>query len=366
MKEKILSYLLVCFLFQQTVFYAFTPDEARNVFKQSVCSSKNSFFENGGYIFQVVKWSDEGDDLSEDREMRELQAQQEGLEKYLLPKVAIPWELPFCSALNSWFIPSNKVLNYSFSKIESCIVKDEEKQNEHTIVVAYDAEPLHREKSRIAAEYNAKIEALKTRTDAEWGKALAEVYEKHFPMSEDKRLFLFNLGCPIVSWLDPEISVGRDDLVKRGDKASSELLQLLDWTPSKGSVFEEHPKLTWGSQQKGGSGVFFPRWKGDDGGAFDDAVRLYKKGKDIPRIIGLLAKSISASPIGTEKWQYLGGVLNASGKYQDAVIAYMQSLRQDPSNSYSWKGLAKALEKAGYPENAKGVTWYLRMQGILK
>ena len=345
---------------------AFAPEDARLAYNGVSLSHELPYVEKGDYLFYRIEWKDSQTDDLDCQEGDDLFAILSALEKYLTPESIIISFLPFNEDLNSWFIPSPGTCNFNFFGVASCVLSEEVKNGMHCRVMAFDAEPLRKEKARIAAEYKAKIESLKTRTDAEWGEALAEIYNAHFKDREGKRIFFFNLGCPIVSWLDPEISVGKDELVKRGDKASSELLQLLDWAPSKDSVFEEYPKLTWTNRQKGGSGVFFPRWKGDDGGAFDDAVKLYKKGKDIPRIIKLLAKSIAASPIGTEKWQYLGGVLNASGKYQDAVIAYMQSLRQDSSNTYSWKGLATALDKAGYPENAKGVTWYLRMQGILK
>ncbi len=359
--------VLICFLVMEVSFYAFTPEGAGHVFEKISLSSETPYIEWDGYVFCFIKYNDSPDADSDSHEMEEMSAIASTLEKYLRPEsMAASLKLPFNEKLGSWFVPSSDALNFNFSNVASCILKNEESGGKHCLVMAFDAEPLRKEKARIAAEYKAKIGAMKTRTEAEWGKALADVYNTHFKDREGKRIFFFNLGCPIVSWLDPEISVGKDELLKCGDKASEELLKLLDWAPPKGSVFEQYPGLTWTSQQKGGSGVFFPRWEGDDGGAFDEAVKLYKKGKDIPRIIALLAKSISASPVGTEKWQYLGGVLMADGKYQDTVIAYLQSLRQDSSNRYSWKGLATALDKAGYPENAKGLAWYLRMQGILK
>ena len=67
------------------------------------------------------------------------------------------------------------------------------------------------------------------------------------------------------------------------------------------------------------------------------------------------------NPINNKKWEYLGGVLKASNKPQDALIAYIQALKINSKNVWAWKGLADSCEKTGFVENAKGIRWYLKI-----
>jgi cytochrome c-type biogenesis protein CcmH/NrfG len=102
----------------------------------------------------------------------------------------------------------------------------------------------------------------------------------------------------------------------------------------------------------------------DDQGRLAEAEKLYRQGKNIPKIIDLLTASIAINPIHSRKWEYLGGALMASGRTGVALIAYVQSLRINPKNSFAWKGLRSCCEKCGLLENAKGLSWYLRMRDI--
>ena len=99
----------------------------------------------------------------------------------------------------------------------------------------------------------------------------------------------------------------------------------------------------------------------DDGGRFEEAKTMFRKGKDINRILQLLAESISINPIGQEKWMYLGGALNVVGYHRDAVAAYCQAVVFDPTSDAAWKSLQDSCSKAGFASTATGLSWFRKI-----
>ena len=81
------------------------------------------------------------------------------------------------------------------------------------------------------------------------------------------------------------------------------------------------------------------------------------------RLAGIiyLTESISLNPISSKKWEYLGGVLKASGRPKDALVAYVQALKISSESPWAWKGLIDCCEKTGLEENAKGLRWYMKI-----
>lgn len=302
-----------------------------------------------------LKWKAAEKEDGEEKEAKELSVMLDGIERYFASdRGRKEIDSPFCPELTSWLVPEPE---YDFSNVAFTILKNEERNGEYHYVVAFDLPPLREARN----EAKKKANELLARSRADWGKALTNTYG-NFKTPKEKRLFFFMLNCPIVSFLDDDIGLDQKILSARTDSASKELLKLLEWTPKQGSVFYDFPVLSWSYYAQGKSSLFFPKWKEDDEGAFDEARKLYLKGKDVSRILSLLVKSISTNPIGSQKWEYLGGALKATGRYQDATIAYMQSLRQNKNNIWAWKGLAESLKMSGMAENAAGVTWFLQMK----
>ena len=351
--------LLICScVFCMTLAAAFTPEEARRVYGEASISSTSSFVEQEDYVFMEIKWKAEADASDEERDAQELAAIMDAIEKYVEPPKPCVTNSPFCKELTSWLLPESP---FSVPNVASTTVKDDESNGEHRMVVAFDAKALRDAKSKAAS---AQLD-LNARTDAEWTAALSSAYN-NFKTPDEKRKFFYMLGCPIVAFLDSGIGITKAELATRTDVGSKELMVLLDWKPSTGSVFIDYPMLSWASCRDANQGVFFPSWQESDGGSFAEAEKLYLKGQDIPKIIALLADSISKNPVGALKWEYLGGVLRASNRHHDAIIAYMQSLLMNGNSAWAWKGLADSMKKAGMDAHSRGLTWYLRMKGFVK
>jgi tetratricopeptide (TPR) repeat protein len=228
----------------------------------------------------------------------------------------------------------------------------------HKIVV-YDSIALNklREAAKIFSENK------NNRTDVDWTMSLNKAYLE-FKTPTEKVIFYKLLGCPIINII---LHDGEKDLTKPisgMNKSCIEVDDILCLIERENSFYKENRRLLGISLDQNLKGCFYPCWKENDGGRLERAKYLYSKGKDIPIIIKLLVESIAINPIKSEKWGYLGGVLKVTGRYEDALIAYVQSLRFDETNKWSWKGLRDCCERCGFVENAKGLTWYLRMKGI--
>lgn len=344
-----------CCYFALIATASFTPDEARRIFDEVSMPSTSFYLEKGDYLFMELKWKVEENGDSEAKEAQELAVELNALEQYISSELSKQnVKSPFCPELTSWLLPEQE---FDFSNVTCSTLVDEESNGERRCVIAFDLATLSKVKADAARKINAVIE----RKNSDWTEALKNAYV-NFKTKKEKQLFFLMLNCPIVCFLDDSIGIDQKELSNRTDSASKELWQLLDWRPTTGSIFSEYPVLTWSFYLKDNSTFFFPQWKEDDQGAFEEAKELYLKGKDIPRIFSLLIKSISINPIGSTKWEYLGGVLKATARYQDAIIAYMQAIRINNSNIWAWKGLADSLEKSGMTENAAGLIWFIRMK----
>lgn len=341
-----------------TALAAFTLDEARRVYGEASSAFKTACAEVGDYVFMELKWKTGADASAEDREEQELSAMMDAMQRYVAPKQSAVTNSPFCKELTEWLVPER---GFKVPDVASTTVKDEESDGERKMVIAFDAKALHAARD-CAKKQNVDLNEY---SPAQWKDALLEAYA-NFMTRDDKRKFFFLLGCPIVAFLDKEIGLDAKELTGRQDKGSVELCQLLKWKPPQGSVYSEYPALTWSFYRQSESELFFPAWCETDGGAFAAAEKLYLKGKNIPKIILLLVESITKNPIGALKWEYLGGVMKASNRHQDAVIAYMQSLRQKDDGVWAWKGLVESMKKSGMPMNAMGSEWYLRMKGVVR
>ena len=355
MKIKRLS-LILSFALLAVYVKAFTPEEAHSVYNGVPQSQEDSsYVEIGDYIFIKVQWKVDANDSPDDREAKELSAVFNAIENYLVPPKVISSNSPFGANLTSWLIPE---VEFKLPNLASTTIKENELNGTNQKVIAFDAAEMKAAK----AEYAKSVPDVDHWTKNDWLKALVSA-KKNFKTDSEKQKFYTMLGCPIVNLI-----LSQDLAPKSGtdeSPAQKEFDGLLNWSPKTDSVFAEHPELLWNSYKNKGQGVFFPKWSEDDGGAFDEAEDLFLKGKDKAKIISLLVKSISVNPMAAKKWEYLGGVLKASGKYEDAVIAYIQSLRFDSQSTWAWKGLLESCEKSMMPSNAKGLDWYLQMEGIL-
>lgn len=337
---------------------AFTPTEARRVYGESSLPSDAPFTEHGDYLFMNVKWKTDKENSSDENEAQNLWATLDALERYVAPKRQDVTNSPFCKTLTDWMIPED---TFKFSDVDSVTVAEENVGDEHRAVIAFDLNALRRVRERTLASRKD----FSAHGTSDWAKELAEAYA-NFKTAKDRRKFFSLLGCPIVAFLDERIGFAAEDAAKNTNGGEAELTELLNWTPPQDSVFREYPMLWWKSCHEGTSDCLFQRWSDTDGGLFAEVERLYLKGKDVPKIVALLAGSIARNPIGAKKWEYLGGALKASGRHHDAVMAYMQSLRFDKDSVWAWRGLADSLRKSGKVVNADGLDWYIRMNGWAK
>lgn len=337
---------------------AFTPTEARRVYGESSLPSDAPFAEHGDYLFMNVKWKTDKENSSDENEAQNLSATLDALEGYVAPKRQDVTNSPFCKTLTDWMIPED---TFKFSDVDSVTVAEEHSGDERRAVVAFDLNALRRVRERTLASRKD----FSAHGTADWAKELAGAYA-NFKTAKDRRRFFSLLGCPIVAFLDERIGFTAEEAVKNANGGEAELTELLNWNPPQDSVFREYPMLWWKSCREGASDGFFPRWTDTDGGLFAEAEKLYLKGKDVPKIVALLAGSIARNPIGAKKWEYLGGALRASNRHYEAVMAYMQSLRFDKGGVWAWRGLADSLRRSGKVVNADGLDWYIRMNGWAK
>ena len=353
LKRILMTCACIC---QLTLSAAFTPEEARRVFDESSSAFASSTMEVGNYVFMEIKWDVDSDAEEEDKEAKELSAVLRALREYVAPERIICTNSPFCKALTTWLLPEPV---FSVPEVERTVVKDEELANARKVVYAFEAGPLKAAKNRAMETFLAVNE----RTDADWLVALKSAHE-NFKTPVEKRKFNVMLGCPVVDFI---LGTGKfvvEEVNEDEKDGVAEVEKIINWEPAKDSVFNEYPNMLWKTHKKSESDMFYPRWNENDGGRFADAEVLYKKGKDVPRILTLLAESICINPIGEKKWAYLGGVLKAQNKPEDALIAYIQALKFDKSDPWAWKGVRDCCQKLGYKVNATGLNWYFKLNGI--
>ena len=101
---------------------------------------------------------------------------------------------------------------------------------------------------------------------------------------------------------------------------------------------------------------FLPAARGD-GGAFGEAMALWRKGKDLPRIVALLRSSLEADPSRAEAWKYLGAAWRASGLPERALVAYNEAARLAPEDAETAVYQAALYQALGCPAMASGAAW---------
>lgn len=334
---------------------AFTPEEARRVYGEA-SSPPSSSLEEGDYVFMEVRWSVAEGATAEEAEEGEMSAMMSAIESYVKPHAVVCTNSPFSRTLTSWMTPD---FEFSVPNVQSVVVKENEKDGKVCKVIAFDAAVLKAAKADAAKKANS----VNVRNDSEWLDQL-KLAAENFKSAEEKRKFNVMMGCPIVNFI---LCSGKyeERNVNEDEKGGvDEVGKIVNWSPAKDSVFSEYPGLLWTTHKNGDSGLFYPGWREDDGGKFAEAESLYLKGKDVPRILTLLAESISANPIGEKKWQYLGGVLKALGKNDDAMIAYVQALKFNKDNVWAWKGVRDCCRLLDLKTNAAGLEWYFKLNGI--
>lgn len=355
MNSKWLLLFVLC-ICQLTLSAAFTPEEARRVFDESSLKSFAPSVEVGDYLFTEVKWKVDVNASAEDREAEELSATLRALRKCVLPETVACTNSPFGKALTTWLLPEPV---FDVPEVMRTVVCDEEKNGFRRMVLAFDAPVL--KAAKVAAD--AKARQVNERTGKDWLASL-KVAAENFRSAEEKRKFNVMLGCPIVNFIRCPGKYVEQNVNDDEKDGVAEVEKIVNWVPAKGSVFLEYPGLLWSAHKSGESNLFYPSWREDDGGRFAEAEGLYLKGKDIPKILCLLAGSIRANPIGEKKWQYLGGVLKAMNKYDDAIIAYIQALKFNQDNAWAWKGVRDCCRQLGMKSNAAGLEWYFKLNGI--
>lgn len=335
---------------------AFTPEEARRVFGESSSTFTSSTMEVGDYVFMEIKWDVDADADNDDKEAKELSVVLHALREYITPEKVSCTNSPFCKALTTWLMPEPV---FNVPEVERTVVKDEELPGARKAVYAFDAGPLK------AAKYGAMETArsVNKRTDGDWLVSLKSAYE-NFKAPAEKRKFNVMLGCPIVDYILSSGKYIAEESNEDEKDGVAEVEKIVNWKPAKDSVFSEYPNMLWATHKNSESDLFYPQWNENDGGRFVEAEVLYRKGKDVPRILTLLAESICINPIGEKKWAYLGGVLKAQGKHEDALIAYIQALKFDKSDPWAWKGVRDCCQKLGYKVNATGLDWYFKLNDI--
>ena len=340
-----------------TLSAAFTPEEARRLYGESSPTLSSSFFnEIGDYIFAEVGWTVDKNADAEDCESLEMSALFDAVQKYVGTPEIVCTNSPFSKALTTWLVPDTE---FSLPEVQSSVVKDEEKDGIRRQIIAFDAKAMRAAKDSVLKS----VQDINERSEKDWLAALKAAYD-NFKTPAEKRKFNVMLGCPIVDFI---LSIGKykvEEANEDENRGVAEGKKIVNWKPAKDSVFSEYPNMLWATHKNSESDLFYPQWNENDGGRFAEAEVLYRKGKDVPRILTLLAESICINPIGEKKWAYLGGVLKAQNKPEDALIAYIQALKFDKSDPWAWKGVRDCCQKLGYKVNATGLNWYFKLNGI--
>lgn len=349
-----LMFLLGCGMCFSASPATFTPEEARRIFGESSSCVLSSGTVVGDYLFLEVNWKEDASLSTEEREEQEMSALFEAMQKFITPQPCVCTNSPFCRTLTDWLLP---VVEFNVPNVKSSVVKDDTKDGRRTQVVAVEADPLMSARDLALKS----VASVNNRSEAEWAESLKNALSQ-FKMPDDKQKFYTLLGCPIVNLIFSRSNEYRVSVLPGCEHACDELGSLVKFATEGDSFFVEYPNILWRHYAHDRSVLFFPAWEEDDGGRLIEAEKLYQKGTDIPTIIRLLVESISINPISSTKWEYLGGVLRASGRPKDALIAYVQALKISPRSIWAWKGAADCCEKAGLTENANGLKWYLKIR----
>ena len=335
----------------------FSQEEARRIFGEPSLRSLSFPSVVGDYLFLELSWKEDRLMTLEERESQELEVMLSAIEKFIETNICSYTNSPFCRTLTDWLIVKP---NFSIPNVKSCVVKDTSTEGVHSQIVAVEAAPLLSIRELVVKKCQTQ-----RRTKSEWVDSLKRV-EALFKKENKEEKFYTLLGCPLVNLIYNFNGDNTVSSLQGCEKTCEELDLIVNFSKDYKSLFVKNSNIFGRQYSNSQNNLFLPRWIEDDEGRFVEAEKLYRQGKDIPKIINLLTESIAMNPIHSRKWEYLGGALRASGRTGVALIAYIQSLRINPKNSWAWKGLRSCCEKCGLIENAKGLSWYLLMRGIEK
>ena len=96
-----------------------------------------------------------------------------------------------------------------------------------------------------------------------------------------------------------------------------------------------------------------------DGGAFDEAMALWRRARteDLPVIVDRIQTSLESDPARADPWKYLGAALRASGKPEQALVAYNEAARLSPGDAECVAYQAALYRTLGCPAMADGAAW---------
>lgn len=348
-------FIAVCSLFEIALFA-----DIVNVNKEAVEAYDSSKQEHVAdavwtekeYIFfkVEVKYQEEGE-LERDGEL--MIARFQAVRKY----VCTPFEKermtvsPFGETMARFIVPD---FAFAMNNVGVYTVYEDAKEDKCTRVYAFDKKQI----DDLQGQIKKQLQEMKEWAPEKWAKLLADAY-KSIKHEEDKLKVKIYLGCPLLNMIatgSMQYNGEKDELSK---KACNELSVFLNSGPSgfysawNTSIWT----MLWGTK---GNMLFLQNGK-EGKEEFSEAVSLYKKGKDLPRILELLKKSIELMPNDAEKWRYLGGSLIVLGKNPEALVAYIQAARLDPNNLDTLSKVSDLCAKCALPINAEGIKWYLAM-----
>lgn len=96
---------------------------------------------------------------------------------------------------------------------------------------------------------------------------------------------------------------------------------------------------------------------------FGEARNLYRRGVDLPRVIGLLERAIDRNPGDAESWRCYGDALRTDRRWLEAAVAYQESLTLGSEDLNMILDLARVYENLGLRHMAGSVGWWVLMQG---
>jgi len=86
---------------------------------------------------------------------------------------------------------------------------------------------------------------------------------------------------------------------------------------------------------------------------FQEASTLFQKGQQPDRIEKLLVRSLAVSPRHLDSWEYLGALLFALGRKEEALVTYNQLYQLDRSNLETMAHIAECYYHLGFPGLAR-------------
>ena len=94
---------------------------------------------------------------------------------------------------------------------------------------------------------------------------------------------------------------------------------------------------------------------------FQEASTLFQKGQQPDRIEKLLVQSLAVSPRHLASWEYLGALLFALGRKEEALVTYNQLYQLDSSNLETMAHIAECYYHLGFPGLARSYANHLEI-----